>query len=82
MLRSTRRKQAPLEAAIRRNSVNQRQMAAAVGVSPETLSRWVRGHMRPTGDNLVRVLSYLRRFEPRLQAEDLLGAPTTTRLSA
>lgn len=57
---------------IRRNNLNQREMADSLGVAQETLSRWVQGHKRPTGTNLVLLLGHLRKYEPNLQAEDLL----------
>ena len=62
---------------IRRNGLKQREIAEAVGVAAETFSRWVAGRITPGGENLVRLLDFLRRHEPSLQADDLLPPPGT-----
>lgn len=61
-----------LKDVIQRNGLNQRELAESLGVAPETLSRWVQNHKRPTGENLVRLLAHLRQYEQDLQAEDLI----------
>jgi transcriptional regulator with XRE-family HTH domain len=62
-----------LKAVIRRNRQSQKDVAAAIGVTEETLSRWSRGHIQPTSENLIALLAHLRTFEPTLEADDLLG---------
>lgn len=56
-----------------RNRLKQKQIAEAIGVSEETVSRWVNGHVRPSGDNLVRLAAYLRRYQPDVREADLLA---------
>ena len=63
---------------ISRNGLMQRDIAAAVGVAPETFSRWVSGRVTPGGENLVRLLDFLRKVEPGLQAEDILAVDKET----
>lgn len=59
--------------AIRRNRLQQKDVAEALGISRMTVLKWVHGDSVPTGTNLLRLLEYLRQFEPTLQAEDLLA---------
>ena len=59
---------------LERNRLEQTETAAAVGVSRISVGNWVHGRGVPSGFNLVRLLTYLRQFEPDLQAEDLLSA--------
>jgi len=60
-----------LKDAIERNSLNQRELARALGVAPETITRWKSGERVPSGSNLMRLVAYLRQHEPTLQAEEL-----------
>lgn len=76
-----RKRRADLATIIERNGLKQIEIAASIGVAKETLNRWVRGHKRPTGDNLVRLLAHLRRFEPELQAEDLMASSGQARVA-
>ncbi len=57
-----------------RNRLEQAEVADAIGVSRVSVGNWVNGHGKPRGPNLVRLLDYLRRFEPGLQADDILPA--------
>ena len=66
-----------LKAVIRRNRQSQKDVAAAIGVTEETLSRWSRGHIQPTSENLVALRAHLRTFEPTLEASDLLEPAST-----
>lgn len=62
-----------------RNNVRGKDLAAAVGVAPETVSRWRAGLLAIGGTNLTKVLDYLRGFEPGLENADLLREePATT----
>lgn len=70
-----------LRAVIERNRLKGREIAEAIGVAPETLSRWVQGHVAPTSDNLLRLLSHLRQYEPGLQVEDLVEASPAVALA-
>jgi DNA-binding transcriptional regulator YiaG len=63
-----------LRAVLDRNRLQQKNVAAALGVSRMAVWAWVDGRSVPTGINTVRLLDYLRQFEPTLQAEDLLPA--------
>ena len=65
-----------LRAVLRRNRLMQKHIADALGVSRMTVWAWAGGRSVPSGSNLLRLLSYLREFEPGLQPEDLFGSPT------
>lgn len=57
---------------IDRNSLKSKDIADAVGVAPETLSRWTQGHMVPSGENVGRLLSYLsKKLKRRVRYEEL-----------
>ena len=62
-----------LREVIRKHGLNQAEIARSIDVQPETLSRWANGHVRPSGDNLVRLLTHLRKYEPKLQAAELMN---------
>jgi len=61
-----------LRAVLDRNRLMQKDVAEALGLSRVAVWAWVDGRSVPTGANLLRLLEYLRQFEPTLQAEDLL----------
>lgn len=63
-----------LRAILDRNRLQQKDVAAALGLSRVAVWAWVDCRSMPTGANLLRLLDYLRQFEPTLQAEDLLAA--------
>jgi transcriptional regulator with XRE-family HTH domain len=63
-----------LRAVLDRNRLMQKDVADALGLSRVAVWAWVDGRSVPTGTNLLRLLEYLRGFEPTLQAEDLLPA--------
>lgn len=56
-----------------RQRLKGRVIAGAIGVSKETLSRWLQGHVVPGGQNLVALLGYLQRFDKSLTLVDLMG---------
>jgi transcriptional regulator with XRE-family HTH domain len=58
---------------LRRNRLQQKDVAAALGLSCNAVWAWAAGRSVPTGRNLVRLLEYLKQFEPTLTAEDLVG---------
>ncbi len=67
-----------------RHDLRQTTLAEAVGVSRETVNRWIRRGTLPAGANLVAVLEFARAFEPSIRTEDLFGngrprRPRTTR---
>jgi transcriptional regulator with XRE-family HTH domain len=63
-----------LRAVLARNRLQQKDVADALSLSRMSVWSWVDGRTVPTGINLIRLLEYLRQFEPTLQAEDLLPA--------
>jgi transcriptional regulator with XRE-family HTH domain len=63
-----------LRAVLARNRLQQKDVADALGISRMSVWSWVDGRTVPGGANLLRLLEYLRGFEPTLQAEDLLPA--------
>lgn len=66
----------PLAGLLERHRLQQRHVAEALGVSRMAVLAWYHGRAIPSGSNLVRLVEYLRQFEPGLSAEALL--PTTT----
>jgi transcriptional regulator with XRE-family HTH domain len=65
---------------IDRNNLKGKDIADAVGVAPETLSRWTQGHMVPSGENVGRLLSYLsKRLKRRVRYEELFQPTTAAR---
>lgn len=62
-----------LRPVLERNRLRQTDVAEAVGVSRVAVWLWINGRSAPAEANLLRLLAYLRRFEPGLTAEDLLG---------
>ena len=63
-----------LKEILRRNRLQQKAVAEGLGVSRQTVCFWVNGRVVPTGENLSRLLEYLRQFEPSLEVSDLLRA--------
>lgn len=61
-----------LRAVLERNRLQQKDVAEALGLSRMSIWSWVDGRTTPSGTNLLRLLEYLRRFEPSLTAENLL----------
>jgi transcriptional regulator with XRE-family HTH domain len=66
-----------LKEILQRNELTQEQTAREVGVSNMTLWNWANGRSIPTGENLARLLDFLRLREPGLDVSDLLPAPAT-----
>jgi DNA-binding XRE family transcriptional regulator len=56
-----------------RNSVMRKDLAEEIGVASETVARWCTGAVTPGGRTVLRIISFLRRFEPALKAEDLFA---------
>ncbi len=50
-------------------------LAKAVGVTKMTIGNWRRGLNKPTGVNLLRLLTELGQYEPNVRIEDLVGEP-------
>ncbi len=65
----------PLALVLERNRLQQKHVAEGLAVSRMTVNAWFHGAAQPTGPNLLRLLAYLRQFEPTLTAEDLLPRP-------
>jgi transcriptional regulator with XRE-family HTH domain len=63
-----------LRSVLARNRLQQKDVADALSISRMSVWSWVDGRTIPSGTNLLRLLEYLRRFEPGLQIEDLLDA--------
>ena len=63
-----------LKDVLQRNRLQQKAVAEALGVSRQTVCFWVSGQVTPGGENLSRLLDYLRQFEPSLELSDLLRA--------
>ena len=62
-----------LAAVLGRHTVQHKDLARALSVTPETVSRWVGGQVTPGWKTIVRIISFLRRYEPDLRAEDLFA---------
>jgi transcriptional regulator with XRE-family HTH domain len=65
---------------LQRNRLKQKDVAKALGVSRVSVGAWMSGRTTPSGARLVRLLGYLRSFEPTLQVEDLI--PSSEEVSA
>jgi transcriptional regulator with XRE-family HTH domain len=64
---------------IERNNLKGYEIAEAVGVAPETLSRWCQGRMTPSGENVGRLLHYLsKRLRRKVRYEDLFAPSRAT----
>lgn len=53
----------PLDETVKRLGIKKLDLAEAVGVRPETVSRWLAGKNDPWGAHAGRVLSFLNRPE-------------------
>lgn len=63
--------------------LTQRELAAAIGASVDSLSRWERGEVRPEGANRTRYALFLREAartqrQRRREMSTILGGPTMT----
>lgn len=65
-----------LKRALERCRVSQRELAAELGVSEQTVWGWCNGHRTPRLENLVASVEYLQQFDPDLTVDDLLVAKT------
>lgn len=65
----------PIGAALKRNRLNQTDVAAAIGLSRMTVHVWCNGHALPSGPNLVKLTKYLQQFEPGITERQLLPFP-------
>jgi DNA-binding XRE family transcriptional regulator len=62
-----------LGAVLDRNSVMRKDLASGIGVAAETVARWCTGTSTPGGRTVLRIVAFLRRFEPALKAEDIFA---------
>lgn len=51
----------------------QRELARAIGVREETVSRWINGEVAISSDNERSVLAYVRALDPTATLEALYG---------
>ncbi len=65
----------PLQRFLDRHRLSQSHLALAIGVTRETVNRWIRQHTVPGGTNLLRVMSFAREIEPGLDAGELFAPP-------
>ncbi len=73
-----------LEALIQPLGIMKKDLAAAIGARPETVSRWLSEKHTPSGDNMVSLLRFLNRPEHLrklgrrrpLTLDDLVGGET------
>ena len=56
--------------------INQDELAAAVGVHKQTISRWERGERAPNGEEIVQIVLYLE-----CSADFILGLSDTLTVS-
>jgi len=61
-----------IAAALKRNRLQQKEIAGAINVTRGTVFAWVHGKSVPTGTNLVRLVAYLQQFEPGITERELL----------
>lgn len=48
---------------LQRGEIKQRELAEALGISRENVSRWVNGHHVPAGDTTAKILGFINRPE-------------------
>ena len=60
-----------LREALSRSGLKQKDIAEALGVSPQAVWLWAEGKGMPDGGNLVRLVKFLRGYEPTLTLDDL-----------
>lgn len=56
---------------LKRNRLSQKRMAQALGTGESVVSRWVTGKKLPGTVSTFRILTFLRKYEPSLAADDL-----------
>lgn len=61
-----------VQAELKRLGKTQGDLAAAIGVASETISRWVHGRF-PAGELVDAVLAYMRALDPEITYERLFG---------
>lgn len=63
----------PLLAILSEHGISQYRLAKTLGFSPVTVWKWCHGLASPRAHNLVRIVAWLRTYEPGVTAEDLMG---------
>jgi hypothetical protein len=64
----------PLAEIMARHQLTDALVSSALACTRNAVRYWRTGQGVPDGRKLVRLLAYLRRFEPRLEAAELLPA--------
>lgn len=62
-----------MRAVLKRNAITQSELARKVGVSQVTVWAWGEGRYAPRSETLLRIVAFLRQYEPRLEADDLFA---------
>jgi transcriptional regulator with XRE-family HTH domain len=60
-----------LRETLSRSGLKQKDIADALGVSPQAVWLWAEGKGMPDGSNLVRLVRFLQTHEPGLTLDDL-----------
>jgi transcriptional regulator with XRE-family HTH domain len=60
-----------LREALGRSGLRQKDIAEALGVSPQAVWLWAEGKGMPDGGNLVRLIKFLQAHEPTITLDDL-----------
>ena len=61
-----------LKPILERLQIEQKTVAEELGVWEETVSRWAAGQI-PQGRNLLALLAYLQKHDPKITLNDLTG---------
>lgn len=61
-----------LKVILKRNRLQQKDVAEALGISRMTVWQWVHGRSIPNGENLLALAAYLQKFEPTIEPKDLV----------
>lgn len=75
-----KRKQ-PLQQFLDRHRLSQSDLAAALGVSRETVNRWVGGHTLPVANNLLNLLAFAKALESKTEVRDLFQGSSASKVS-
>jgi len=62
-----------LSSIMSKNNLSAYRVSKDTGIPETTLSRWKNTNQRPSADNMIKLYTYLLRFEPDLKFPDLCG---------
>jgi DNA-binding XRE family transcriptional regulator len=64
----------PLESFVQRHSLTQRVVAEGSGLTLSNINGIIRGHQRPRIDTAVKIVDFLREYDPGVTLDDIFGS--------